>query len=127
MLGAPLTNFRWSWGAIRAEDGVVFLRVWEDRLRSHDGAQFAQVTFHARFRNGPSSPGHRERLEHVAQVREGAKCYLVMCRAKDTTKRPRRIGWFNSAEVSPGDGVVELDGESWVKMLPVVPARDAML
>lgn len=53
MLGAPLKNPRWSWGAVRSEGRVVFLKVWRDQMRTHGGSQFAQVTFHARFREAP--------------------------------------------------------------------------
>jgi len=127
MLGAPLANSRWSWGAIRPEDGAVFLRVWEDRIRAHDDAQFAQVTFNARFRGRPVSLGHRERLEQVDRVRDGAQCYLIMCRAVDTAARPRRIAWFNADEVFPGGRVVELDGEWWVEILPGVAVRSVIV
>ena len=127
MLGAPLTNFRWSWGAVRSADGAVFLRVWEDHIRTQDGTQFAQLTYHARFRDHPVNPGHRERLEHVARIREGATCYLILCRAVDATVRPRRIGWFNAAEVFPGGRIVESGGECWVEMLPGVDIREATL
>ena len=38
-LGAPLANSRWSWGAQRARDGVVFMRVWQDEKRFENERQ----------------------------------------------------------------------------------------
>lgn len=122
-LGAPLVNSRWSWGAVRAGDGAVFLRVWKDKMRTHEGSEFAQVTFYARFRGRPTH-GHRERIEQVGLVRDGALCYMVLCEAVDTTARPRRIKRFNSTEVFPGGRVVEFDGEWFVEMLPAVTVNE---
>jgi hypothetical protein len=127
MLGAPLTNSRWSWGAVRPNDGAVFLKVWRDRMRTHDEVRFAQVTFHARFRDDPDNFRHRARVEQVDQVRAGSPCYLIECVAADTTARPRRVQWFNAAEVFRGCRVVQLDGEWWVEMLPAVPVAQACL
>jgi hypothetical protein len=42
-LGAVLANSRWSWGAARS-DGVVFLRVWHDRIKEEGAKRYAQVT-----------------------------------------------------------------------------------
>jgi hypothetical protein len=127
MLGAPLTNARWSWGAVRPDDGAVFLKVWRDRMRTHDGAQFAQVTVRARFRDDPGNFRHRAREQQVDQVRAGSPCYLMECVAADPTARPRRVQWFNAAQVFPGGQVVELDGECWIEMLPAVPVAEACL
>ena len=74
-LGAPLANPRWSWGAIRTTDGVVFLRVWQDRTRRHDGARFVQVTHAEKFKDNPDNLGYRERLRHVERIREGASLF----------------------------------------------------
>jgi hypothetical protein len=126
MLGAPLKNTRWSWGAVRPEDGAVFLKVWRDQMRTHDGSQFAQVTFHARFRDDPDNFRHRARLGHVARVRDGAPCYLIECEAVDPTTRPRRVRWLNATEVFPGGRVVDLDGEWWVEMLAGVSVQEVV-
>ena len=68
--GAPLANPRWSWGAVRS-DGTVFLRVWEDQTRTHDGSRYVRVT--RQERHNPEHPGHQERLEHVALVRRAER------------------------------------------------------
>jgi len=122
-LGAPLVNSRWSWGAVRSDDGAVFLRVWKDKMRTHEDTEFAQVTFYARFHGRPTH-GHRERIEQVDLVRDGAPCYMILCEAVDTTVRPRRIKRFNSNEIFRGGRVVQLDGEWFVEMLPAVPVSE---
>lgn len=123
MLGAPLKNFRWSWGGARKRDGAIFLRVWEDRMRPHDGSQFVQVTHRADYVPNPGNPGYREREEHVQRIQGGASCYLVVCKAVDTQARPRKIESFNSSEVFRGGRVLELDGEAWVEIVEGVPVR----
>lgn len=95
MLGAPLSNFRWSWGSVRT-DGTVFLRVWQDQLRRHDGLRFVRATNvqaaeEWKEQNHRYKPGYPERLGQVALIRQGAPCYLVMCEAVDVDARPRRV------------------------------------
>ena len=46
-LGAPILNVVWSWGAVRPADGVVFLRVWQDRERKVDGKWYTMLTHDA--------------------------------------------------------------------------------
>ena len=125
-LGAPLSKSRWSWGAVRSERGAVFLRVWRDGMRTHDGSQFVRVTNHALFRDGPVNCGHRERLGHVDLIRGGAPCYLIVCEAADPAARPRRVRRFNAAEAFPGGRVVELDGDWYVEVLPGVPVQETI-
>jgi hypothetical protein len=124
LLGAPLANYRWSWGAVRPADGAVFLRVWQDRMREHGGRRFAQVTHHARYGGDSANPGYRERVGHVDRVRGGAPCYLVVCEAVDPAARPRKIRRFNDTEVFPGGRVAEMDGEWWVEVMPGVPVGE---
>lgn len=119
-LGAPLRNVRWSWGAIRPEDGAVFLRVWKDRTRTRDGVTFVQVTHNHAFLTNQGNAGHRERQRHVDGIREGAPSYLVMCEVVDPNARPRKIARFDTREVYPGGQVVEEGGEFWIEVLPGV-------
>jgi hypothetical protein len=125
-LGAPLANPRWSWGAVRSSDGAVFLRVWQDRIRRHDGSLFVRVTHEERFADDPDNLGYQERGRHVELIRAGAPCFLVMCEAVDVDATPRAIKDFNKDEVFPGGRVVQLDGDWWVELLPRVRVRDLM-
>lgn len=111
--GAPLVNPRWSWGAVRS-DGTVFLRVWEDQIRTHDGSQYVRVTY--QNSHNPERLGHQERLKHVDLVRRGASCYMIMCVARDVNASHRKISSFNRDEVFVGGNIVELDGDCWIQI-----------
>ena len=121
-LGAALKNTRWSWGAVRA-DGTVILRIWEDQTRTHEGLRYVRVT--RQERQNPKHPGHQERLEHVALARRGAKCYMVVCKARDVNASPRSIESFNETEVFVGGNIIELDGDWWIQMAEPVSLKSA--
>jgi hypothetical protein len=123
-LGAPLANPRWSWGAVRSSDGAVFLRVWQDRVRKQESALFVQVTHNERFKDDPDNLGYQERLKHVEQIRQGARCIMVMCEAADVNASPRVVKDYNKEEVFPGGKIIQLDGDWWVELLPRVSIRD---
>lgn len=115
-LGAPLHNVRWSWGSVRPSDGSVFLRVWQDRMTRHDGRLFFMATHHDSYQDRPSDLGYQERLRHVAKVRAGAGCYMVMCLAENTEAIPRTIKSFNRDELFVAGAVREIDGDTWIEM-----------
>jgi len=51
MLGAPLRNSRWSWGARRLNDGAIFLRQWEsDVFTGDDSHEYVIVAHNPRSR-----------------------------------------------------------------------------
>lgn len=125
-LGAPLKNVVWSWGAVRSSDNTVFLRVWQDRERKVDGKWYTRLTHHAVFVDDPANLGWQERLAHVAKIREGAPCYLVMCEAKDVNASPRAIKSFNDRELFVGGAVVEMDGDWWIERTARISARELM-
>ena len=125
-LGAPLANHMWSWGAVRAADGAVFLRVWQDQEQRIDGKWFMKITHHAYFSDKPPNLGWQERLAQVELVRQGAPCYLVMCEAKDVRASPRSIKSFNDRDVFVGGQLIELDGDWWVERAGRVAARELM-
>jgi hypothetical protein len=126
-LGAPLSNSRWSWGAVRPEDGAVFLRVWQDRKKKHNGRWFMMVTHHEKYVGDEGNLGYQERLEHVAKIRAGAQCFMVMCLAKDISAAPRKVQSFNRNEVFVGGGVIELEGDTWVEMVDRKPVHAVRL
>ena len=104
-IGAPLANQRWAWGARRARDGAAFLRVWQDLKFVRDDGIWVLV-------HEPSKPrdaflGHDERGRHVAAVRAGAPCYLVMCAAQDVEAPQRKIREFNEGEVFVGGELLD--------------------
>ena len=124
-LGAPLKNVRWSWGARRSKDGVVFLRVWQDRKRFEDGRTFYLLD--GRDDENRADPGYRERQQHIESVRSGARCYLIMCTVKDPDARPRSIQDFNSSELFVGGDLAIKDWRGhegvWIELLGRVPVQ----
>ena len=126
-LKAPLKNVRWSWGAKRS-DGAVFLRIWKDHICLIEDTRCARVTYHKPHdHDARRNPGHRERLEHVLLIQNGARCYLLMCEATDEKSVPRKIKSFNEETVFQGGRVVDHDGEQWVEILPGIPMTQAIL
>jgi hypothetical protein len=126
MLGAPLANARWSWGAVRESDGAVLLRVWRDQIRTHGGKQLVQLLRQVSKAPGSQERGLRERIEHVERIRSGARCLLVICEVEDAAARPRRVKHFNAKELFPGGPLKEIDGDVWVELLPAVPVEELM-
>ncbi|MCY1260716.1 hypothetical protein D9M68_77630 [compost metagenome] len=124
-LGAPLRMLRQSWGAARA-DGTVFLRVWQDRCESHDGKRYVQLTRLEKYGGDSSNFGYKERQSHVQQIREGAKCYLVMCLAKDPVASPRDIKSFNKDKIFVGGQLKQFDSDWWIEIADKVPSHELM-
>lgn len=122
LLGAPLVNSRWSWGGVR-EDGAVFLRVWQDNVKLINGVQYVRVTHHERFKDHSDDRGYQERLKQLALVKNGNRCYLVMCRAVDESAKVRKIKGYIKDDVFIGGGIIEIDGDSWIESVKRVPAR----
>lgn len=120
-VGAPLRNSRWSWGGVRA-DGAVFLRVWQDRKRVHEGVLHFRVTSHERYREDPENLGYKERLEHVARINAGAHAYLIVAIAEDVDAHPREIKSVVD-DVFVGGRPVELDGDTWIPVTERIPLR----
>jgi len=59
--------------------------------------------------------------------RSGARCYLVMCEAKDIDASPRAIKSFNDQDLFVGGELREMDGDLWIERAGRVPARELMV
>jgi len=124
-LGAPFVNARWSWGAVRADDGVLFLRVWEDDVRRIDDAQWVRVAANAQYA-GSSDEGWLERQKHLDSIRGGAKCFLVFVFAKDKTSVPRDVKGFLDDAVIEGTHIAEFEGDTRIRLGRRIPAQELM-
>ncbi len=129
MLGAPPKNVRWSWGAHRVRDGTVFLRVWQDEVETTNGSRYVRITNSQKAKkykqqNQRWKLGYQERLEQVERVRNGAKCYLIMCIAVNKDAMTRQVKEFDNERVFPAGKLIERNGDWWAELLPPVPVRD---
>ena len=116
-LGASLNNTRWSWGAEHPKTGDIYFRVWTDELATIQGVMCARLTHHAAFTSKPSDNGYRERQEHVAKVKQGAKAYVVLCHdpARAVSGKPRRIH-SHCNSVILGVRIRFLGGDDWLEI-----------
>ncbi len=108
-LGAPLTSTRWSWGAV-SEEKDVYLRVWQDEFRTIDGKLTVRVIRHRAPENDSENLGYKERLDHVAQIRSGAKSFCILCVAKKPFSSPRVLASFDKEMIFVGGELIQ-DGE----------------
>ena len=112
-LKARLKNVRWSWGAMD-DEGSVYLRVWEHEFRSIDGKRHALILRSPDASDArPGRPGRRERENHVERIRQGAKAFCVVCRARDPWATPKSIDSFEPSPL-PGGRIVTKDGNLYL-------------
>ena len=124
-LGAPLKNSRWSWGAVRPEDGAVFLRVWQDRKVVENHKPWYMITHHEKYQEQHADNlGYQERNQHVALIRQGRPCFLVMCLAKDAEASPREIKSFNQRDIFVAGEIKEIGVNTYVQMVNRLPIKD---
>src|SRR5437879_2010487 len=121
-LGAPLKNVQWSWGARRERDGTIFMRVWQDQVETRNDSQYVRLTNFQTAKkykeeNDREKLGYRERLEQIELVRNGAKCYLVMCIAVDKEALPRTIKEFIDDRLFPAGKIVQRNNDWWAELL----------
>lgn len=123
-LGAALRNDRNSWGAVRDDERAVFLRVWMHEGRTIEGKSYYTVL----RQNRPKlSNGHKERIEHLDRIGQGAQCYLIACRAVNENADEKRIKSFDGAYVWSTGKIIEHDGDLYIEAIDRIPARELML
>ena len=117
-LGAPLVNSRWSWGAQRPFDGAIFLRVFQEEKWIGDGRLHMAIGWGVELTADGQRPGYHERMRHVAAIRAGAPCFMVMCSAQDPTAPPGswRIAFFDEDELRVGGKLVDRDGITYIEV-----------
>jgi putative restriction endonuclease len=119
VLGAPLKNARWSWGAVNPRTRQVFLRVWKDERDTVHGVDRIHI-FGPDW--GRSSPGGPERRSHVQLIRSGAEGYGVLCVAKDPkTTGSRIIESFDDQRLLQFGPLVEVKGNVYATIVQPIP------
>lgn len=122
-LGAPLHNSVWSWGAVRPQDGAIFLRCWSDTMRRIDGKSMIEIQW-PETEVRKSKPGWLERNEHIALMATGKMAYAVIVTAKNVNASPRQIDFYNAKEVFALGEISERDGITYAAMAARLPIRD---
>jgi hypothetical protein len=124
-LGAPFSNARWSWGAVRESDGAVFLRVWQGEEQKIDGRYFTRISSNAFYlASEPTNLGYMERSRHIELIRRGAMSYMIMCRGRDIEGSPTEIVGFDDRALFVGGDLIEIDGESWLQRVGRKPRAE---
>ena len=122
LLGAPLANILWSWGAQKG-DGYVFLRQWDTDVFIKDGREFVIIAHNDRPA-GPREHGWRERQRHIDAIRSGKDCRIVMLKAQDPSARTKRIRTFDPLHIIVGGELVMKDGMTCVSVAERRPVSD---
>ncbi len=122
ILGAPLRNKRWSWGAER-EDGTIVLRQWSDDLLPHNGEEFFQVLRTTGPASRPLNPGLAERLRHVKRIQSGAPCYIVVVEPEYIDANTKRVRRCDTATIVVTKDIQEVGGYLCVRVIDRVPAE----
>jgi len=131
-LGAPLKGVQWSWGARREGDGTVFMRVWQDEIEISEGSRYVRLTNSQTAKkykeeHDREKLGYRERLDQIEFLRNGAKCYLVMCIAAAKEAIPRKIKDFDKDRLFPAGRIVQRENDWWAELLPPVRVHQVKL
>jgi len=123
-LGLARANNLWSWGA--ADENAVVLQVWTDEIKKSEFGLFFIVLKNRE--EDYKSPGYKERLEHLAQIQKGKKCYLLKCTARDEGRTsPREMETFDSKTLFQTNNKIETDedGNKIIQVLKRVSLGEA--
>jgi hypothetical protein len=65
-------------------------------------------------------------MRHVAAIRAGAPCFMVMCSAQDPNAAPGswRIAFFDEAAVRDRGKLVDRNGMTYIEVVGRKPATD---
>lgn len=102
------------------------MRVWQDGVRRCGDVMHVWIAF-ADDRVASSDLGHQERVRHIELVKNGARCYLIMCQADDIRATPRRVKDFDHENVFLGGKVIETESDFWIELLHRVPIQEVAL
>ena len=126
-LGVPLTNPRWSWGAIDPKTNRVFLNVWSDRVSTDvDGEKI-----HVLWKEKEKSSGYPERVRHLEAIQRGATGIGILCQnVQKKGSASRKIDFFDDEQLILLGEFSEDDDSKYahiIKRLPVSELSDCAL
>lgn len=120
-LGANLANSRWSWGAFNPSTNQLFLRVWEDQIKTIDGQECVSLL----LRNSRNaSKGLPERIRHINSLRQGTEGYGVVCTAIDTTGPARTIKSFDAERLLKFGNLIDKGERIYAEIIDHVPVTN---
>jgi hypothetical protein len=99
------------------------LRAWQDETIVLNGKRYVKLAHHEHYANEPENLGYRERLQHLEAARVTHQAYVVMCKAKDISARPRAIESYNDRDVVQIGELIRLEGNEWGEIIDRVPIR----
>lgn len=121
-LGAQLKNARWSWGAYDSENHRIFLRVWQDGVKTVNGKERVLI---ARDVPRRKSNGFAERNNHISLVVGGADGYGVACIAVDPkTTETRTIKSFDDQILLRLGEIFNEDGNTYANVIDRVQVKE---
>lgn len=125
ILSSPLKNVQWSWGAVREEDKVVFLRVWQDSFFMENGKWYVWVTDTKPELD--KSSGAPERRGHIKLIREhGYRALMITCVSGDGEHR--EVVSFDKKDVRQGgSSFLDINGEVYMEVLSRITIDEAKL
>lgn len=119
VLRAPLANHRQSWGAVTADEDIVYLRAWTDQVERIEGRECVKV-LSDNWRSGPF--GYQERQRHLQLIAQGAACFVVMCEpvspldgTSRTVKRCLKDGLYRGGQVIDHEGCLWMARAGFVR------------
>jgi 5-methylcytosine-specific restriction enzyme A len=92
ILGVKLPNLNWSLGAFHAASNLVFLKVWTDCIdKSRIRVYWKNDTLDPKAKN--------ERLKHLNAIKDGAKCFGVLCQMINLASGKRKRKAFDDKQL----------------------------
>ena len=122
VLGAHLSNNRWSWGAVDRETNRIYLRVWRDEIEPYERGERVLAQRDAPRRK---SSGYGERQRHLKLLEAGAEGYGIVCTADDPeTREVRKITSFDQNKLLKLGEFSHLPGATYARIDARVPVSD---
>ncbi|MGG6345216.1 HNH endonuclease [Stenotrophomonas indicatrix] len=110
ILLAPVANDRWSWGSVDETQRRVFLRVWRDDIKQHNGLEIIRVL----AQQHTNRHGWAERQRHLELINSGYDAYAIVCVKGGTPTTS--IGSFESGHLSWLSALANIEGDLYMTL-----------
>lgn len=115
LLGAPLRNPMWSWGAINPKTQDVVFRVWTDETEIFHGKCHYRLTLHKKWEimSPRKRNGYEERKRHIEHAQKYGRVFFVYCHTGDLDAVPRKIGGYNENSIGVCESIIQDDANDF--------------